>query len=93
LCDVIQSIHNQVWTCKPCNSQKGTLGLYAFYAKRLPSNRKFYDNIPHRAEKKYLKTVYECLDKCSDCLNLMSLGGKQPDVLMLDETLKRLGHL
>ena len=93
LCDVIQSIHNQVWACKPCNSQKGTLGLYTFYARRLPSDRKFYDHIPPLAEKKYLKTVYECLDKCTDCLNQISPGGKQPDVLTLDETLKSLGHL
>jgi hypothetical protein len=92
-CDVIQSIHNQVWACKPCNSQKKTLGLYAFYASRLPSDRKFYDKIPPLAEKKYLKTVYECLDKCTDRFSLISPGGRQPDVLMLDETLKELGHL
>jgi 5-methylcytosine-specific restriction endonuclease McrA len=30
-CDTIQSIHNQVWACKSCNSQKGTKGLYSFY--------------------------------------------------------------
>lgn len=92
-CDVIQSIHNQAWACKSCNSQKGTLGLYAFYARQLPYDRKFYDSIPPLAEKKYLKTVYECLERCTKCINQQSPGGRQPDVLMLDETLKNLGHL
>lgn len=92
-CDVIQSIHNQVWACKSCNSQKGTLGLYAFYSRRLPTDRKFYDNIPPLAEKKYLKTVYECLSKCTDCSDQFPPGGRQPDVLKLDATLKTLGHL
>jgi hypothetical protein len=93
ICDVIQSIHNQVWSCKPCNSQKGTFGLYVFYAKRFPSDQKFYDRIPPLAEKKYLKTVYECLSRCTSCFNEMAQGGKQPDVLALDEFLKVVGHL
>ena len=30
-CDTIQSIHNQVWGCKTCNSKKSTMGLYSYY--------------------------------------------------------------
>jgi hypothetical protein len=92
-CDVIQSIHNQVWSCRSCNSQKGTIGLYAFFAKRLPSDRKFYDRIPPLAEKKYLKTVYECLGKCTSLFTDVPQQWKQPDVLKLDEILRNVGHL
>lgn len=93
MCDVIQSIHNQVWACKSCNSKKGTLGLYVFYARQMPLDKKFYDNIPPLAEKKYLKTIYDCLERCTECLNIISPDNIQPDVLILDETLKRLGKL
>jgi hypothetical protein len=92
-CDVIQSIHNQVWSCRSCNSQKGTMGLYAFFAKRLPSDRKFYDRIPPLAEKKYLKTIYECLEKCTSLFIDVPPCWKQPDVLQLDEILKNVRHL
>ncbi len=92
-CDVIQSIHNQVWSCRSCNSQKGTMGLYVFFSKQLPSDRKFYDRIPPLAEKKYLKTVYECLEKCTSILNFEPQDGKQPDVLKLDEAIRNVGHL
>lgn len=92
-CDVIQSIHNQVSSCRSCNSQKGNMGLYAFFAKRLPSDRKFYDCIPPLAEKKYLKTIYECLEKCTSLFSDVRQDGKQPDVLRLDETLRKVGHL
>jgi ribosomal protein L37AE/L43A len=30
VCDKIQGIHNQIWACKPCNSAKGSRGLYSF---------------------------------------------------------------
>jgi len=69
------------------------MGLYVFFAKRLPSDRKFYDRIPPLAEKKYLKTVYECLERCTSFFVEVSQGGRQPDVLRLDETLKSAGHL
>lgn len=92
-CDTIQSIHNQVWSCRSCNSQKGTMGLYVFFAQRLPSDRKFYDRIPSLADKKYLKTIYECLSKCTSLLTAMPTNGKQPDVLSLDNALKSIGHL
>src|SRR4030042_1575856 len=74
-CDIIQSIHNQVWSCRSCNSQKGTMGLYAFFARRLPSAPKFYDRIPPLAEKKYLKTGHECLEKCTSFLGDAPRGG------------------
>jgi hypothetical protein len=69
------------------------MGLYVFFAKRLPSDRKFYDRIPPLAEKKYLKTVYECLERCTTLFSSESKDGKQPDVLMLDEALRIVGHL
>jgi hypothetical protein len=93
-CDAIQAIHNQVWSCKSCNSQKGTMGLYSFYQKRLSSDPKFYDRIPSLVEKKYLKTVYECLEKCTDCMDSASFAnGRQPTVLDIDQTLCVYGHL
>jgi hypothetical protein len=69
------------------------MGLYVFFAKRLPSDRKFYDRIPPLAEKKYLKTVYECLERCTSLLGFGPERGKQPDVLKLDEALRIVGHL
>lgn len=67
-CDVIQSIHNKVWACRTCNSQKGNAGLYSFYQKRSPQEKKFFDFIPPLVEKKYLKTVFQCLSRCTPCL-------------------------
>ncbi|MEW6665909.1 MAG: hypothetical protein AB1512_11895 [Thermodesulfobacteriota bacterium] len=62
------------------------MGLYAFFAKRLPSDRKFYDRIPPLAEKKYLKTVYECLDRCTPFFTQVPGGGRQPS---LSQSVKR----
>jgi len=59
-CDKIQGIHNQIWACRQCNSQKGSKGLYEFYKEKYPNSRKFYDFIPTLLEKKYLKTIYNC---------------------------------
>ena len=92
-CDTIQSIHNQIWVCKSCNSAKGTTGLYAFFKSRMPDNGKFYDFIPPLLEKKYLKTVYDCLI-CADCLNSGDLDGDgELTVLDIDYALKVHGHL
>jgi hypothetical protein len=66
------------------------MGLYAFFAKRLPPDRKFYDRIPPLAEKKYLKTVYECLERCTPLLKDVPQGAKRADVLKFDEALRRL---
>jgi hypothetical protein len=66
-CDKIQGIHNQIWACKPCNSAKGTLGLYTFYGLKHPGEKKYYDYIPPLLEKKYLKTIYNC-HNCSGSL-------------------------
>jgi len=59
-CDVIQGIHNQIWACRHCNSQKSSKGLYEFFAEKYPNTRKYYDFIPTLLEKKYLKTIYKC---------------------------------
>lgn len=59
-CDKIQSIHNIIFACKSCNSSKGTQGLYTYYQKIYPDNKKFYDFIPSLLEKKYLKTIWHC---------------------------------
>ncbi len=73
-CEKIQGIHNQVWACKRCNYSKGTLGLYEFYKKKYPSEKKFYDFIPPLLEKKYLKTIYNC-HECAQTLNEKDLDG------------------
>lgn len=66
-CDKIQSIHNQVWACKKCNSSKSTKGLYEFFKIMYPTEKKFYDRIPTLLEKKYLKTMYNC-HECAQTL-------------------------
>jgi len=73
-CDKIQSIHNQVWACKQCNSIKGTKGIYEFFKGKYPKERKFYDLIPPLLEKKYLKAIYNC-HKCAGTLNKGDLDG------------------
>ena len=92
-CDKIQTIHNQVWVCKSCNSAKGTMGLYAFFRSRMPENKKFYDFLPALVEKKYLKTAYDCL-ACANCLDAGDLDGDgQMTVLDIDYALKVHGRL
>jgi len=73
-CDRIQSIHNQVWACRKCNSQKGRMGLYEFYKELYRDERKFYDFIPPLLEKKYLKTIYNC-HECAQTLDKSDLDG------------------
>lgn len=73
-CDKIQSIHNQVWACRECNSRKGTVGLYTFYKMRLLGEAKFYDAIPRLVEGKYLRTIFEC-HGCSGTLAANDLDG------------------
>ncbi len=93
-CDTIQSIHNKVWACKVCNSEKGTSGLYTFYRRRLPSEKKYFDQIPPLVEKKYLKTVWECLSNCTDCLKSDDMDGDDNlTVLDIDCAMKRYGRL
>lgn len=87
-CDKIQSIHNQVWACKSCNSAEGTTGLYAFFKSRMPDNRMFYDFLPTLLEKKYLKTVYDCL-ACANRLDAGDLDGDDElTVLDIDHALQ-----
>ena len=59
-CYTIQGIHNQVLACKRCNLAKGAGGLYEFYRRRYPGEKKYYDVIPPLVEKKYLKTILQC---------------------------------
>lgn len=81
-CDTIQSTHNQVWSCRKCNSEKGTMGLYSFYKKRLGG------------EKKYLKTVFCCFERCAKCLKKGDMDGDgQMTVLDIDYALKYYGKL
>jgi ribosomal protein S27AE len=91
-CDEIQSIHNKVWACRKCNSEKGTMGLYSFYKKRLPGEKKFFDHIPPLVEKKYLKTVYQCLANCTPCLDSGDMDGDGAlTVLDIDFALMHFG--
>lgn len=48
---------NAVWVCKSCNSAKGDRRLYEFYG--LENRYK----IPRIAEGKYLKLIYDLLEK------------------------------
>ncbi|MGE5484849.1 MAG: HNH endonuclease [Ignavibacteriales bacterium] len=73
-CDAIQSIHNQVWSCRTCNSRKSQSGVYAFYARRFPGESKFYGLIPPLVEKKYLKTIYRC-HQCAGTLDCGDIDG------------------
>ncbi len=69
-------------------------GLYSFYRRRFPMEKKFYDYIPPLVEKKYLKTVYECLSRCTQGLNLGDMNGDGTvTVLDIDFAMKRYGNL
>jgi len=93
-CDTIQGIHNQVWACKKCNSEKGTMGLYTFYKKKLNGEKKFYDFLPSLVEKKYLKTIFCCFENCAQCLDCGDLDGDgEMTVLDIDYALKKHGRL
>lgn len=92
-CNSIQTIYNQVWACRICNSTKGTLGLYQFYQRRPAGKKKFDDSIPPLLEKKYLKVVYDCLN-CAKCLDCGDLDGDGDlTVLDIDFALQQKGHL
>jgi len=83
-CEKILGIHNQVWACRSCNSQKGVRGLYQYYGHRLPGDKKFYDRIPPLLEKKYLKTIYNC-HACAGTLDAGDIDGDgQITVLDID---------
>jgi 5-methylcytosine-specific restriction endonuclease McrA len=86
--DIIQSIHNQVWSCKKCNSSKGTKGLYDFFKSLYPNEKKFYDLIPPLLEKKYLKTIYN-RHECAQTLDKGDIdGNKELSVLDIDFILR-----
>ncbi len=87
-CDAIQSIHNQVFACQPCNKSKGVKGLYQFYRSRHPTEKKYYDFIPPLAEKKYLKTIMRC-HCCASTLDGGDLDGDDEiTVLDIDHVLR-----
>jgi len=48
------------------------LGLYTYFQKGLPGDKKFYDRIPALLGKKYLKTVY-CCHECAGTLKKRDL--------------------
>ncbi len=60
ICDHIQGIHNQIRSCKTCNTRKGTKGLYHFFKESHPEAPRLSDILPPLLEKKYLKTIYQC---------------------------------
>jgi len=93
-CDIIQAIHNQILSCRKCNSKKGTMGLYCFYKKKLEPEKKFFDFIPPLVEKKYLKTIYCCFERCAHCLYQGDLDGDgEMTVLDVDYALRQYGKL
>lgn len=73
-CPKIHEIHNMVWACPECNRNKSALGLYNYYSVKFPDDNKFYDRIPSLAEKKYLKTIYNC-HICADTLDFGDIDG------------------
>jgi hypothetical protein len=78
-----------VWACETCNAAKGTLGLYQFFRKLHPGERKFYDLIPPLVEKKYLKTIANC-HECAGTVDAPDLDGDgEITVLDIDEVLRR----
>ena len=90
MCDRIQSIHNQVWACSECNSAKGTLGLYEFFRKMHPEEKKYFDFIHPLVEKKYLKTIMKC-HECAGTLDASDLNKDgELSVLDIDEALRSI---
>ena len=88
-CDTILGTHDQLWACRACNSRKGTMGLYTFFRLLYPNDRKFYDRIPPLVEKRYLKTVHDCL-ACLGCHDAGDLDGDgELTVLDIDFALSR----
>jgi len=73
-CETIQGIGNQIWACGRCNSMKEGKGLYQFFKEKYEGERKFYDLIPPLAEKKYLKTIYNC-HECAGTLDGGDIDG------------------
>ncbi|MDO8738942.1 hypothetical protein [Candidatus Deferrimicrobium sp.] len=73
---------------KGCNGAKGTVGLYEFYRKRHPGEKKYYDVIPPLVEKKYLKTILQC-HICAGTLDDEKLcGDRELSVLDIDSIIR-----
>lgn len=88
-CHTLHGDGNRVWACPACAARKGTRGLYAFYRLLRPGDPKSHDHIPPLVEKKYLRTVHDCL-ACLDLLDAADLDrdGKLT-VLDIDFALSR----
>ena len=81
-CEHLQQIHNQVLSCFNCNHTKMASGLYEFYRKTHPEEKKYYDLIPSLLEKKYLKTIYKC-HECASTLDGGDIDG-DGEITVLD---------
>lgn len=92
-CPTLQGSGNQTWTCANCSARKGTRGLYEFYHFLRPEDDRFYRRIPPAVEKKYLKTIHDCL-RCADVLGEKDMDGDgELTVLDLDYALRTSGKL
>ncbi len=78
----------QVIACGSCNGTKGTKGLYEFYRATHPREKKFYDFIPPLAEKKYLKTIFQCHDCAGTLMGGDIDGDGEITVLDIDRILR-----
>jgi len=55
---------NVAWVCRSCNASKGARRLYEYWTSRGGLKAAKYD-VPHLAEGKYLKLLYELFDEAS----------------------------
>ncbi|MFH0953610.1 MAG: HNH endonuclease [Verrucomicrobiota bacterium] len=92
-CPTLQGSANQAWACANCRARKSTRGLYEFYHFLQPDDDRFYRRIPPAVEKKYLKTIHDCL-RCADVLGQKDMDGDgELTVLDLDYALRTSGKL
>ena len=73
---------NFVNVCTECNKLRNELGLYEFFKKKMPDNIFYYQNIPIKLEKKYLRAIYY-FHEFSNTLNKEDLDGDK-DLTVLD---------
>lgn len=73
-CGNLREMNNLIWVCAPCRKAKKQLGLYAFFRRKYPGDKRYFDRIPSGVEKKYLKTIYEC-HTCAGTLDAPDADG------------------
>ena len=73
---------NVVKICSECNKLRDGLGLYEFFKKKSPNDIFYYQKIPTRLEKKYLRAIYY-FHEFSNTLNMEDLDGDR-DLTVLD---------